>query len=179
MIHEHTFNVYRSPQPCPQWPLMRLRAQLPHSPQAAQRLHTQPPKPRLKPIRHQLRTLRTCEPKKGFLGESVVKNLLANSGDTGLIPGLGRSTGGGKGNPLQDSCWDYLMDRRAWQAAVLGVIMSQTWLKHTRAKEEGQWEIYSGKWGGGWGTDKISSFLGQEREGLVPFISSGSPISRC
>ena len=31
----------------------------------------------------------------------VVKNLPANAGDTGLIPGLGRSPGAGNGNPLQ------------------------------------------------------------------------------
>ena len=36
----------------------------------------------------------------GFPGDSVVKNLPANEGDTGLIPGLGRSLGGGNGNPL-------------------------------------------------------------------------------
>ena len=39
--------------------------------------------------------LGACEPKKDSLGESVVKNPPANSGDTGLIPGLGRSPGGG------------------------------------------------------------------------------------
>ena len=41
--------------------------------------------------------------KGGFPGGSVVKNLSANAGDTGdsgLIPGSGRSPGGGKGNPL-------------------------------------------------------------------------------
>ena len=40
----------------------------------------------------------------GFSGELVVKNLPANAGDlrdTGLIPGSGRSRGGGHGNPLQ------------------------------------------------------------------------------
>ena len=36
----------------------------------------------------------------GFPGGSVVKNLPANPGDTGLIPGLGSSPGGGNGNPL-------------------------------------------------------------------------------
>ena len=41
---------------------------------------------------------------KGFSGGSVVKYLPANSGDTGLIPGSGRSPGGGNGNPLQYSC---------------------------------------------------------------------------
>ena len=34
----------------------------------------------------------------------VVKNPPANAGDMGLIPGLGRSLGGGHGNPLQYSC---------------------------------------------------------------------------
>ena len=36
----------------------------------------------------------------------------------GSIPGLGRSPGGGHGNPLQDSCQENLMDRGAWQATV-------------------------------------------------------------
>ena len=53
-----------------------------------------------------------------------VKNLLANAGDirdTGLIPELGRSPGGGHGNPLQYSCLENPMDRGAWQATVEGV----------------------------------------------------------
>ena len=37
-------------------------------------------------------------------------------GDPGSIPGLGRSPGGGKGNPLQYSCLENPMDREAWQA---------------------------------------------------------------
>ena len=54
----------------------------------------------------------------------VVKSLPANAGDirdVGLIPGLGRSPGGGHGNPLQYSCLENPMDREAWQATVLGV----------------------------------------------------------
>ena len=46
-------------------------------------------------------------PCRGFPGGSVVKNPPANAGDirdTGLIPGSGRSPGGGHGNPLQNSC---------------------------------------------------------------------------
>jgi len=39
----------------------------------------------------------------GLPGGSVVKNLPANAGDTGLIPGLVRSPGGGNGNPFQYS----------------------------------------------------------------------------
>ena len=41
---------------------------------------------------------------KGFLGGSVVKNLLANAGDMGSIPGSGQSLGKGNGNLLQYSC---------------------------------------------------------------------------
>ena len=37
---------------------------------------------------------------RGFPGGLVVKNLLGNAGDTGWISGLGRSPGGGNGNPL-------------------------------------------------------------------------------
>ena len=40
---------------------------------------------------------------QGFPGGSVIKNLPANAGDTGSIPGLGRSPGKGNGNPLQYS----------------------------------------------------------------------------
>ena len=52
----------------------------------------------------------------GFPGGSVVKNPPANVGDMGLIPGLGRSPGGGNGNPHQYSCLENPMDRGAWQA---------------------------------------------------------------
>ena len=38
-----------------------------------------------------------------------------------LIPGSGRSPGGGNGNPLQYSCLENPMDRGAWHAAVLGL----------------------------------------------------------
>ena len=65
---------------------------------------------------------------KGFPGGLVVKNLPANAGDAGLIPGLGRSPGGGNGNPLQYSCLGNPMDRGAWWAAVHEVTKSQTQL---------------------------------------------------
>ena len=54
----------------------------------------------------------------------VVKNSPANAGyieDTGSIPGLRRSPGGGHGNPLQYSCLENPMDRGAWRATVHGV----------------------------------------------------------
>ena len=41
----------------------------------------------------------------------MVKNSSANAGDMGLIPGSGRSPGGGHGNPLQYSCLEKPMDR--------------------------------------------------------------------
>jgi len=44
---------------------------------------------------------------------SVVKNLSANVGDVGLIPGLGRSSAEGNSNPLQYSCFGNLMDKGA------------------------------------------------------------------
>ena len=56
-----------------------------------------------------------------FPRDAVVKYLPANAGDTGLIPGLGRSPGDVYGNPLQYSCLEKSMDRGAWQAPVHGV----------------------------------------------------------
>jgi len=55
---------------------------------------------------------------RGFPGCAVVKNSPAKAGDTGSIPGLGRSPGGGSGNPLQCSCLENSMDRGAWQATI-------------------------------------------------------------
>ena len=54
----------------------------------------------------------------GFPGGSVVKNLPANAGDEGSIPGLRRSPGEGNGNPFQYSCLENPVDRGAWQATV-------------------------------------------------------------
>ena len=71
-------------------------------------------------------------PGPGFLGGSAVKNPSANKGDAGdmgLIPGLGRSPGGGNGNPLQYYCLESSMDRGAWQATVNGVPKSQPQLR--------------------------------------------------
>ena len=56
----------------------------------------------------------------------MVKSLPASAGDVGLIPGSGRSPGGGQGNPLQYSCLEYPMDRGAWWAAVHVVSKSDT-----------------------------------------------------
>ena len=78
----------------------------------------------------------------------MVKNLPADAGDikgTSLITGLGRSPGGGHGNPLQDSCLENPMDRGARQARVPGVAQSWTRLEQlsTRARVYllNTWEI--------------------------------------
>ena len=59
----------------------------------------------------------------GFPGSSAGKESAYNAGDLGLIPGLGRSPGKGKGNLLQYSCLENPVDRGAW---VHGVAKSQT-----------------------------------------------------
>ena len=54
----------------------------------------------------------------------MVKNLPADAGDArdaGSMPGSGRSSGVGHGIPLQYSCLENPMDRRAWRATVHGV----------------------------------------------------------
>ena len=59
----------------------------------------------------------------------MVNNLPANAGDpgdSGSIPGSGRSPGGGNDIPLQYSCLENSMERGAWHATVYGVTKSQT-----------------------------------------------------
>ena len=65
----------------------------------------------------------------------VVKNLPTNAGDikgAGLIPGLGRSSGGGNGNPFQCSCLGNPMNRGAW-----GHKVSDTTERLTQSGKEG------------------------------------------
>ena len=67
-----------------------------------------------------------------FPGGSVVKNLPANAGDAGSVPGLGRSPGRGNGNPLQYSCLKKSCGRGAWRATVHGITESTDWVRaHT------------------------------------------------
>ena len=69
---------------------------------------------------------------KGSQVALVVKNPPANAGDIrdmGPIPGLGRSSAGGHGNPLQYSCLENSMDRGTWWATVRGVTKSRTGLR--------------------------------------------------
>ena len=58
----------------------------------------------------------------------VVKNPPTNAGDirdVGLIPGWGRSPGGGHGNPLQYSCLDNHMERSCWKATATELDMTE------------------------------------------------------
>ena len=61
-----------------------------------------------------------------FLSGTVVKNVPANAGDDGLIPGVGQSLEVGNGNPLQYSCLGNPMDSGTWQGAVHGVAKNRT-----------------------------------------------------
>ena len=60
------------------------------------------------------------EPQSSLVAQ-LLKNPPTNAGDTGSIPGSGKSPGDGNGNPFQYSCMENLMDRGGWQARVHGV----------------------------------------------------------
>ena len=62
---------------------------------------------------------------KGFPGDLAGKKSACSTGGLGLIPGLGRSPGEGRGNPFQHSCLEDSMDRGAWWATVHRVSKSQ------------------------------------------------------
>ena len=73
----------------------------------------------------------------------VVKNLLANAGDTGdmgSIPGSGRYPGRGHGNSLQYCCLENPMDKGAWWAIVHRVSQSRTQLKQLNTHARTLWE---------------------------------------
>ena len=63
---------------------------------------------------------------RGFPCGSDGKESTCNVGDPGSIPGSGRSSGEGNGNPYQYSCLQKFMDRGTWQAVVHGVAESGT-----------------------------------------------------
>ena len=65
-----------------------------------------------------------------FPGGSDGKASAYNVGDPGLIPGLGRSSGEGNGNPLQYSCLENPMDGGSWKTTVHGVAKSRTRLSY-------------------------------------------------
>ena len=62
----------------------------------------------------------------GFHGGSDGKESACSAGDSGSIPGLGRSPGEGNGNPLQYPCLENLMDRGAWWKILWGHKESDT-----------------------------------------------------
>ena len=64
----------------------------------------------------------------GFSGDSDGKESACSAGDLGSIPGLGRSPGGGHGNPLHYSCLENPHGQRSLAAIVHGVTESQTQL---------------------------------------------------
>ena len=83
-----------------------------------------------------LQSIRSQRVGHDWVTELNWKNPPANAGnvrDTSLIPELGRSSGGGYGNPLQYSCLENSMNRRAWQATVHRIAKSQTQLKRLSA----------------------------------------------
>ena len=65
-----------------------------------------------------------------FSDGSVIKNSLCSAGDAGLVPGLGRSPGGGNGKPLQYSCLEILWTDEPGRLQSMGSQKSQT-LLHT------------------------------------------------
>ena len=82
----------------------------------------------LKFLKSYLPSLYTLSILLGFPGGSAIKNLLANTGDSGLIPGWGRSPGEGNGHLPQCSCLENSMDRWDWRATGHGVATSQAQL---------------------------------------------------
>ena len=70
-----------------------------------------------------------------FPGSSAGRESTYNAGDPGLIPGLGRSPGGGHGNHSSILAWRIPVDRGAWWATVHGVEKNQAglsnWAEHT------------------------------------------------
>ena len=77
-------------------------------------------------------------PQWGFSGGSVVKKPPVNAGDAGLIPGSGRSLGGGHGNPLKYSCLENPMTEEPGRLQSMG---SQSWtqLKQFSTHVHMQW----------------------------------------
>ena len=73
-----------------------------------------------------------CLVLSGFPHSSISKGSACNAGDTGLIPGWGRSPGEGNVNSLLYSCLGNPMDRIAWWATVHGV----TKVRHNLANKQ-------------------------------------------
>ena len=79
----------------------------------------------------------------------MVKNPSANAGDSGSIPGLGRSPGGGHGNPLQYYCLENPKDRGAWWATAHEVVKSDVTEQLNNNKQQCAFnQAYSAKYEG-------------------------------
>ena len=78
----------------------------------------------------------------------TVKRLAYNAGDLGSIPGSGRSSGEGNGNPLQYSCPENPMDKGAWRATVHRVPKSRTRLSNF---------TFTISIKGGWGSQRLET----------------------
>ena len=76
----------------------------------------------------------------GFLGSTSGKESTYQC--RRWIPGLGRSPGGGNGNPLQYSCLENPMGRGAWQPTVYGIANSQTWLRRLCTRAYMLWHCF-------------------------------------
>ena len=112
-----------------------------------------------------------------FLVIQTVKNPPANAGDSGSIPGSGRSPEGRHGNPLQYSCLGNPMDRDAWQATVHGVAKNQTRLKRLSSSSSflSGASPQSGKEStcNVGGTENVGSIIGSGRS---PGEGNGNPL---
>ena len=103
----------------------------------------------------------------GFPGGSDGKESAHNAGDRGLIPGSGRSPGGGNGNPLQCSCLGNPIDRRAWWAAVHGISKELDMTERLHNNNGGDADLISGSGrspGGGNGNPLQYSCLGNSMD---------------
>ena len=104
----------------------------------------------------------------------MVKNPIAIAGDVrdaGLVPGLGRSPGGGCGSPLQYSCLENPMDRGAPRATVHRVAKSWTQLKQLSAHSHTRILLFScNLWPMGFagGSDGKESACNAGDPGLIP-----------
>ena len=77
----------------------------------------------------------------GFPGSSVIKNLPANSGDVGSVPGSERSPGEGNGNPLQYSCLENPMDRGGLPSVGLQRIKHDLVIKEQQQQQFNKWNL--------------------------------------
>ena len=103
----------------------------------------------------------------------LVKILLASAGEADLIPGSGRSPGGGHSNPLQYSCLENPMDRGAWRAMVHKVSKSWTRLKRLSTQTT---QIYLSYNSGGNGSSGVKTKVWKDLFPSVPSKALGENL---